>query len=69
MWGKGHQVQSCQGQQIGQGRCSVDLSYPVRFCFLPLKQWVVKFNNEKYYPLNYVLLMYTPTTTLNLPLE
>ncbi len=27
-------------------RCSVDLCYPVRFCYLPLKQWVVQFDNE-----------------------
>ncbi len=44
-------------------RCSVDLSY------LPLKQWVVQFDNEKYYLLNYILLICTPTTTPNLPLE
>ncbi len=29
-------------------RYSVDLSYPVRFCNLPLKQWVVQFDNEKF---------------------
>ncbi len=33
-------------------RCSVDLSYPVRFCYLPLKQWVVQFDNEKFYLLS-----------------
>ncbi len=48
---------------------SVDLSYHVRFCYLPLKQWVVQFDNEKLYWLNYVLLMCTPTTTLNLSLQ
>ncbi len=32
-------------------RCSVDL------CYLTLKQWVVQFNNEKCYLLNYVLLI------------
>ncbi len=52
-----------------QARCSVDLSYPIRFSYLPLKQWVVQFDNEKCYLLNYVLLMCTPTTTLNLPLQ
>ncbi len=50
-------------------RCSVDLCYPVRFCYLPLKQWVVQFNNKIFYRLNYVLLMCTPTTTINLPLQ
>ncbi len=49
--------------------CSVDLSYPVRFCYLPLKQWVVQFDNKKCYLSNYVLLMCTPTTNLNLPLQ
>ncbi len=38
------------------------------FAYLPLKQWV-QFDNEKFYLLNYVLLMCTPTTTLNLPLQ
>ncbi len=37
--------------------------------YLPLKQWVVQFDNEKCYLLNYVLLMCTPTTTLNLTLQ
>ncbi len=50
-------------------QCSVDLCYPVRFCYLPLKQKVVQFDNEKCYLLNYDLLMSTPTTTLNLPLQ
>ncbi len=50
-------------------RYSVDLLYSVRFCYLPLKQWVVQFNNKKCYLLNYDLLMSTPTTTLNLPLQ
>ncbi len=49
--------------------CSVDLSYPVRFCYLPLKQWEVQFDNKKCYLSNDVLLMCTPTTTLNLPLQ
>ncbi len=39
----------------GPTRCSVDLCYPVRFCYLPLKQWEVQFDNEKCYLLNYVL--------------
>ncbi len=26
-------------------RCSVDLSYPVRFSYLPLKQWLVQYDN------------------------
>ncbi len=26
MWGKGHQVKSCQGQQIGQGQLWLQLS-------------------------------------------
>ncbi len=30
----------------------VDLSYFVRFCYLPLKQWVVQFDNEKFYLLS-----------------
>ncbi len=50
-------------------RCSVDLSYPVRFSYLPLKQWVVQFDNEKCYLFNYVLLMCTLTTTLNISLQ
>ncbi len=50
-------------------RCSLNLSYPVRFSYLPLKQWVVQFDNEKCYLLNYILLMCTPTTTLNLSLR
>ncbi len=54
---------------LPSGRCSVDLSYPVRFSYLPLKQWVVQFDNEKYYQLNYILLICTPTTTLNVPLQ
>ncbi len=37
--------------------------------YLPLKQWVVQFDNEKCYLSNYVLLMCTPTTTLNPPLQ
>ncbi len=41
----------------------------LRFGNLPLKQRVVQFDNEKCYLLNYVLLMCTPTTTLNLSLE
>ncbi len=53
----------------GPTRCSVDLSYPIRFCYLPLKQWEVQFDNEKCYLLNYVLWMYAHTTTLNLPLQ
>ncbi len=47
----------------GNGTCSVDLSYPVRFCYLPLKQWVVQFDNEKCYLLDCVLLTSTPTQT------
>ncbi len=53
---------------LNLSRCSVDLCYPVRFSYLPLKQ-VVQFDNEKCYLLNYDLLMSTPTTTLNLPLK
>ncbi len=41
--------------------CSVDLCYPVRFCYLQLKQQVVQFNKEKCYLSNYGL-------NLNLPL-
>ncbi len=29
----------------------------------------LQFDNEKFYLLNYVLLMCTPTTTLNIPLK
>ncbi len=51
----------------GGFRCSVDLSNPVKFSYLPIKQWVVQF--EKCCLSNYVLLMCTPTTNLNLPLQ
>ncbi len=46
-----------------------NVTYLVRFRYLPLKQWVVQFDNEKCYLLNYVLLMCPPTTTLNLPVQ
>ncbi len=61
--------QKSQTPNISQHRSSVDLSYPVRLCYLPLKQWVVRFDNEKCYLLNSVLLMCATTTTLNLPLQ
>ncbi len=32
-------LEECARAHINQ--CSVDLCYPVRFCYLPLKQWVV----------------------------
>ncbi len=47
--------------------CAVDLCYPVRFCYLPLKQWVVLFDNEKCNLLNCFINVYTyhnPTPTL-----
>ncbi len=50
------------------GRCSVNLSYR-QILLPPIKTVVEQFDNEKFYLLNYVLLMYTPTTTLKLPLQ
>ncbi len=41
---------------------------PCQILLPPIKR-VVQIDNEKFYLLNYVLLMCTPTTTLNLPLQ
>ncbi len=35
----------------------------------PIKQWLLQFDNEKFNQLNNILLMCTPTPTLNLPLQ
>ncbi len=35
------------------------LYYPVRYCYLPLKQWVVQFDNENYYLLIFFINVYT----------
>ncbi len=42
--------------------------WPILY-YLPLKQWVVQFDNKKCYLLNYILLMSEPITTINWPIQ